>query len=385
MSYIEKKLNIKAILVPLLCVALIVISNSPILTYISMKLKLDNIPKSIIGLNHSFFYGGFVIGSLIAEKFIKKIGFSKTFLVFTLIYLFSVFIQSLYINVYFWLPVRLLSGLAIGLIYIVIESWIVIDSTPLTRGRILSIYMFVFYMSQSFSQVLIKYINIHNSSPFYLFGSIGALALIPIITLKRHKQLTVETLEHNFKLKHLIQSAPYATFSAFASGLILSSIYSFTPIFAADKFITAPYLMAVTIAGGFLFQWPIGHISDKFNRKKVLRTVGFTLLIFSLISFLYPSNKIFIYVLSFIIGGLSFTIYPLSITNACDKVSPQNIPFALGVLALCYGIGAMIGPSATTLFMKTTSTGMYLYLSICSMLIAILGFVFKKDRCNFDH
>jgi MFS family permease len=384
MTFIEKKINIKVFLVPLLCVSLIVISNSPILTYISMKLKADGISKTIIGLNHSFFYGGFVIGSLIAEKFIKKIGFSKTFTFFTLIYLFSVLIQSLFINVYFWLPVRLLSGLAIGLIYIVIESWLVFDSTPLTRGRILSIYMFVFYLSQSFSQVLIKFINIDNLSPFYVFGSIGVLSLLPIITLKKTKKMTVEKLEQNFKFKNLIISAPFASCSGFCAGLILSSIYSFTPIFASDSNITPHYLMAIIIAGGFLFQFPIGLLSDKFNRKKVLRNVALSLLIFSLILFLFPNNKIFIFILCFIIGGIAFTLYPLSLTNACDRVSPQNIPFTLGILALCYGIGAMIGPSASSFFIRRSSTSIFLYLSICSLFIYILGFVFKKDRCNFD-
>ncbi|NGX56295.1 MAG: putative MFS-type transporter YcaD [Candidatus Anoxychlamydiales bacterium] len=384
MSFMEKKLNIKAFLVPLICVALIVISNSPILTYISIKLKADGIPKSIIGLNHSFFYGGFVIGSFIAEKFIKKLGFSKTFTIFTLGYLFSIIVQSLYINVYFWFPVRLVSGLCIGLLYIVIESWLVIDSTSLTRGRILSVYMLVFYASQSFSQVLIKFVNIHNLSPFYLFGSIGVLALVPIIVLKKPKKMMSEELEHNFKLKNLIISAPFASISAFIAGLILSSIYSFTPIYASDNHLIPHYLTAATIAGGFVFQWPIGLLSDKINRKRVLRITALLLLFPSLIMFLLPYNKIFIYSLSFLIGGLGFTIYPLCITNACDKVSPQNIPFALGTLAFLYGIGAMLGPTISAIFMKHSSSGMYLFLAFCAFFIFLFGFVFKKDKCNFN-
>ncbi|MCB1084897.1 MAG: MFS transporter, partial [Chlamydiia bacterium] len=96
--------------------------------------------------------------------------------------------------------------------------------------------------------------------------------------------------------------------------MIMSSFYGLAPIFGREIKLTVfqiSQLMGLTILGGLALQWPIGHLSDIFNRRKVIIGVCFALMLltFSLFqSHHYPYWLLLVNMIVF--GGVSFTLYP---------------------------------------------------------------------------
>ena len=132
--------------------------------------------------------------------------------------------------------------------------------------------------------------------------------------------------------------------------------------------------MGVTIFGGMLFQYPIGKISDIFNRRTVILTVTlFTLLVSALIITPLSHWHFTQLLLLFLFGGFTFTIYPLSISYACDHLAGKDIVAATQGLLLAYSIGATVGPLLAPGLMHLLGwRGLFIYFLIIGALLTLI-------------
>src|SRR5690606_26721794 len=89
----------------------------------------------------------------------------------------------------------------------------------------------------------------------------------------------------SFSFRRLYRASPLGIVGTVASGLVLGSLYSLGPIFARavglDLSDTALFI-SVVIFGGVLLQWPLGRLSDRFDRRVVIVCVMAGLLAVSL-------------------------------------------------------------------------------------------------------
>jgi MFS family permease len=363
---------INPLIAPCLSLAFIVFSSAPFLTYISIKLQVDGFTETLIGIVQSGFYLGYLIGSLRAEKIIRRVGFIRSFVCFAALFGATILIQGLYISIILWTLMRIIAGISMAALYVIIESWFLSSSDLKTRGRILSIYMIIVYGSQSFSQLLIQYVDLKTLTAFLFFGILCYLSIIPVsINYSKTPDTTTDIIKKS--VKEVYKSAPLSFWGSFISGMILSAIYSFLPIFAQVKNFSVSYIMTITIAGGFLLQWPIGLLSDIFDRRKVLIINSLFLIIPSFFMIFFSEHIFLSYIFCFFLGGFSFVIYPISITQACEKFDTKYIPFVVGIMSLLYGIGATIGPFVTSFYMEWFTSGVFLFIAMTSLILVIIG------------
>jgi len=171
----------------------------------------------------------------------------------------------------------------------------------------------------------------------------------------------------------------------FSSGLLNSAFYAIGPVFCYQIGLTIPELslvMTVTILGGMLLQWPMGTISDKFDRTYVLAFIGLlTTLISVAILFLAGESFFFFLLLMSIFGGLLFTLYPVSVARAHDVFDTKDIVPVSSALLLSYGAGASIGPIlASTVMSLTDAYGLFTYCSIVAALYALITFYLRNRQ-----
>lgn len=363
------------LIAPFLSLAFIVLSSAAFTTFISIKMQVEKFSETMIGIVQSGFYLGYLIGSLKAESIIRRVGYIRSFVFFAALFGTSVLIQGLYINVLLWTFLRITCGLSIAALYVIIESWFLSSTDSKTRGRVLSIYMIAIYASQSLSQLMLKTLDIKILTPFLIFGILCYLSIIPVsLNHSKTPETNSDIIKKSFR--EVYKSTPFSFFGCLISGLILSAIYSFLPIFAQMRELSVSYIMTITIAGGFILQWPIGLISDIFDRRKVLIISSIFLTIPSLFLFIHSTNVMLSYILCFLLGGFSFVIYPITVTNASERFDIKYIPFVVGLMSLLYGIGATAGPFLTSFFMERSAAGIFLYITIMSSSLTLLGIYF---------
>ncbi len=373
----NNKIKLKnPLIAPFLSLALVVLSSAAFTTFISIKMQYERFTETLIGIVQSGFYLGYLIGSLRAEKIIRRVGYIRSFVFFAAVFGSTILILGLYINVFLWAFLRVISGISIAALYVIIESWFLSSSDAKTRGRVLSVYMIAIYASQSLSQLLLRTLDLKQLTAFLVFGILCYLSIIPVsINYNKTPEASSDIIKKSFR--EVYKSTPFSFWGCLISGLILSAIYSFLPIFAQMKGLSVSYIMSITIAGGFILQWPIGFLSDIFDRRKVLIISGIFLTIPSLLLLFNSDNTFFAYILCFLLGGFSFVIYPITITNASERFDIKYIPFVVGLMSLLYGIGATAGPFLTSFFMEWSAVGIFLYISIMSMSLSLLGTYFS--------
>ena len=83
--------------------------------------------------------------------------------------------------------------------------------------------------------------------------------------------------------------------------------------------------MAATILGGAVFQWPVGHLSDRHDRRRVLFLVCCASAAVAIAGFfLAREYEGMLIGMGGIYGGLSFTIYGLSVAHVNDLIDPRG-------------------------------------------------------------
>lgn len=346
-----------------------------------MRLNNLDVSEQLVGYIHAGYYMGLLVAALKIEPLIQRIGHIRAFSAFASLTTLTILIQALFPSLWVWFIARFLAGICIAALYVTIESWLLSESTSQTRGKILAIYMVTLYASQAASQYILQIIKISTYDAFLVAGALCSLSVIPVaITYKTTPQLHDVP---NLKVFKYLKEFPYGFLGCAISGLMLSAFYSFTPNFAQDKAISVPHIMSFTIAGGFILQWPLGKLSDILDRKVVLFWVSVATLVPSILICFLADYEWAVLVLSFLLGGLSFALYPLSIAEVCDHVEQQYIVAATGVLLFAYGLGSVVGPLIVSWFIVTfNSTAMYAYLALVDAILVLMGLytLFSKTQ-----
>ena len=364
--------TIKNIASPLSAILLLMLGSGFFLSFTSLRLNSLGFDEWIIGAVHSSFYLGMLIGATRAERIINQVGHIRAYAAYAGIGTICLMLQGLLPHPLAWIFIRMTMGFCLAVYYIVVESWFLCTATTATRGAILSLYMITLYLAQAVSQFILNVINLDGAEPFFVAGLLAAASAVPLTLTKAPSPNLHDPSGHS--LKSLFQQSHFGFSGCLISGIILSSIYSFAPLFANVNNLSVASIISTCIFGGVLLQWPVGKLSDIFDRRKILFGITLaTALQASLIVIVNPQG-LWIYAFIFILGGLVFTLYPLSITEVCDRLQPKDITKATGMLLLTYGIGAVIGPLVAPICINFSPThGLFLFILINACSLIIIG------------
>jgi len=182
---------------------------------------------------------------------------------------------------------RVLTGISMVCIYTVAESWLNDRSSNKNRGSVLSIYMVILYGSMGIGMFLLNFSSPENYQPFILISVITSIALIPILLTKK-KPPTFKKIK-GMPLKELYKTSPFGVVSAFFYGTIQAALFTLLAVYAASMNFTIFQISLVTFLlaiSGAISQYPIGKLSDKFDRRKVIVISTFGACIFAFFAIL---------------------------------------------------------------------------------------------------
>ncbi|MCG8638601.1 MAG: MFS transporter [Desulfobacterales bacterium] len=351
-------------------------------TFLSLRLTIEGYSPQVTGMILTSYYVGTVIGTFHCSHLIKSVGHIRSFAAFTAITGAMVMLHGYYISPLAWGVFRFITGVvSIGL-FMVIESWLNECSETHTRGRVFSVYMVLFYLGSGLGQQFLNIGEVKDSSLFFIIGFLTLIGSVPIaLTHSIHPQIqTVQPV----KLNTIIKKAPMGMVGCLAAGLLTSSFYTMGPVFfhsISPDVSRLSLFMTVTVVGGLLLQWPLGAVSDRFDRSIVIPVV--TLLFGILSAVMLPAGQFSIPVLmvgTALFGGLMSCIYPAAVARAHDLFESKDIVNVSSALLLFYGIGAILGPLVSSGFIAVfdNSHGFYLFFSSIGILAGV-GLLFLRQ------
>ncbi|WP_126453656.1 MFS transporter [Sulfuriflexus mobilis] len=356
--------------------AVLLLGSGLLGTLVALRAGIESFPQPVIGLIMSGFFMGYVLGSYLCPHVIRTFGHIRSFSVFAAMGCVSVILHGLIIDPIVWLILRIITGICMLGMYLVIESWISSLATNKTRGGLFAIYMAINLLALGAGQYLLLIYEIQSLAPFALIALFFSLALVPIALTRISQPEQVET--GHLGIKHLYSTSPLAFFGTLLSGVVSGAFWGMGSVYALSVGFDVAGIalfMSGVVFGGSLLQWPLGHLSDRHDRRLVIFGVSLMAGIAAItVFYMMDSHQALGLLAAFIFGGCAFSIYSLSIAHANDHIEAANVLEISRGLLLLSGVGATIGPLTAGLLMGWFGAQtLMIYFSSLMLLLASLA------------
>lgn len=362
----------------LLGIGLLLMGLALLGTSLGVRAVQENFSDTTTGMVMACYFGGFIIGSYLCPIMIRRYGPIRSYAALAAIGASSTFMHALIIDPVAWAILRGIMGICLVGLYMVIESWLNAIAPNDKRARIFSVYMIVTLGAHGLGQFLLLLDPEAQIAAFGIAAVFFSLGLVPIALTRLPQPEPVAT--PGLSLRKLIGHAPLSMAGALTGGLVTSSFWAMGAVFAqriglgGSEIVT---FMVTTIAGGVVLQWPIGRLSDSFDRRKVLVVVSILAAVAAIFaSLMYDHSAVWLYISMFLIGGLCFPIYALSVACLNDSIHSSDALEASSGLLLVFGIGAFLGPLLAGSSMALTGPdGLFYYIALVLCLFILFDLV----------
>ncbi len=349
------------------------------------------------GFLMSGYFIGYFIGAATIPNVISKVGHVRVFAAFASLASLIILIHSILIHPLIWFLLRVLTGISMVCMYTVAESWLNDRSNNKNRGSVLSIYMVILYGSIGIGMFLLNFSTPKNFQPFILVSVITSAALIPILLTKK-KPPTFKKIAA-MSLNELYKSSPFGIVSSFFYGTIQSALFTLLAVYATSMNFTIFEISIVTFLlaiSGAIAQFPVGKISDFYDRRKVIIVSTFGAAMFAVFTIIVSgqmylpdglaTSKTWFYIFFIFFSFCSLPMFSLILAHTNDYITKDKFVAAGAGLQFVFGLGAISGPFLCSIFMDIVgSNGFFIFLFFFHSLIGVFGIYRMRIRPTIEN
>jgi MFS family permease len=352
---------------------LMMVGNGLQVTLLGVRATLEGFDTAVTGLIMSCYYVGYLAGSLLTPRLVSSVGHIRVFAAMAAIASASSMLYGLFVHPSCWAVIRALAGFSFASLYIVIESWLNDISTAETRGKLMAAYLIACYASMMGGQYLLNLAPARSIDPFIYAAIFVSCALIPVSLSKRPApEFTVST---RISVRELWNVSPLGVFTMALCGIASSMLFSILPVYATRSGMDVGHVanfMACFILGGMGGQLPLGMLSDRLGRRRIIIMNTTAVMLVSLAAF-FLAGTWAIYPLVALIGGMGLSMYPLASAYINDRLRRDQIVSAGGAILLVYGAACILGPFTGSLIMEHLGNAV-IFLELALVYAVVLAF-----------
>lgn len=334
-------------------------------TLIPTRAELEGFSTVTIGVIGAAYFLGFTIGCLRGGTLIRSVGHVRVFAAMTAAASAAPLILGLWAEPVMWGVLRFLTGFCFAVIYVVIESWLNGSTTNETRGGVFSVYVFITLTVMALGQLMLLLYDPRELELFVVASILVSSALIPVVLSRSDEPEKPQ--EVRLDLRRLFELSPSGATSCFAAGLTNGSFWAISAIFASQitgNTDSAAWYMTSGVIGGAILQWPLGWLSDRLDRRRVLAATalgaGIAGITIVMIGTSVPELSLML--LGALWGGMAFPLYSVAVALTNDYARPHEYVQVSSGLLLLYGGGAVAGPLLASLVIGALGpVGLYIF------------------------
>jgi len=343
------------------------------------------------GFMMSGYFVGYFIGARTIPNIISGVGHIRVFAAFASIASLGILVHSIFINPFTWFVLRVINGFCMVSIFTIAESWLNDRSSNKNRGKVLSIYMIVIYVAMGIGMFFLNFSKPENFQPFILISVIMSAALIPILLTKRKPPNFKKS--KSMSLKELFECSPLGMVGSVFYGTAQSALFTLLAVYAASMNFSIFEISLVTFLlaiSGAISQYPIGNLSDRYDRRLVIIYSTFGAALFAILAIFSSStmhlpgtlgSKFWFYIFLTLFAFCSLPMFSLILAHTNDFITKDKFVAAGASLQFAFGLGAISGPFLCSLFMDFVGeNGFFIFLIFFHCLIGIFGIYRMKVR-----
>ena len=181
-------------------------------------------------------------------------------------------------------------------------------------------------------------------------------------------------------LAQLYRISPLGCIGTFVLGGVFAAIFGMSAVFGTQKGLSVAEISAFVAAmyfGGLVWQFPIGWVSDRMDRRKLILGLTAAGALITLGGTLFSGTFAVVLVLGFVIGGVANPLYSLLIAYTNDFLQPSDMAAASAGLLFIYGLGTMSGPLVIGGFMDAFGADAF-FVYVATLFAAIAGYALYR-------
>ncbi len=342
---------------------------------VGVRSEFEGFETVVIGLVMSSYYLGFLVSARQVPVLVARVGHIRIFAAFASLASAATLAYVVLVDPVVWAAMRFVTGYCMAALYVVAESWLNEFATNQTRGRVLSAYMVVVVGGLGVGQLLIGVGDPLGFRLFVLASVLVSLSLIPL-TMTSTQTPTFD-LPARVSIRALYRLAPVGIIGGLGVGLSNAAVLGIGPVYGALVGMSVKRIglfVALALAGGVALQWPIGRLSDRVPRRRVILAATVAAAVVAIAAIAAAPAGDAALGLMFIFGGLTFPMYSLAISHVNDLIPSGEVVAASSALVFVTGLGTVAGPfGAAVAISWWGAEGFWWFLAAAHALIGVFA------------
>ena len=351
---------------------LLMVGNGLQGTLIGIRGEIEGFSTIELSIVMSAYFVGFLGASQMVPELIRRVGHVRVFAALASFISAVLIAYPLLTNPIFWSVGRVVIGFCYCGVYITAESWLNNSVDNEKRGQALSLYMIVQMVGIVSAQGVLALGNPNGYSLFIIISILVSISFAPILlsispapAFERTKLMT---------LSRLFTSSPLACVGMFLLGGVFSAQFGMSAVFGAQIGLSLSQIslfVASFYIGAMIFQYPIGWVSDKMDRRLLILLISAASATGSASAYFAGGYFFSLVFAAFLVGGLTNPLYSLLIAHANDFIEYEDMASAAAGLLFVNGVGAVSGPIIIGYAMN--AYGPEIFFVIIALLMATLA------------
>lgn len=298
---------------------------------------------------------GYVAGCILTPVLVGRVGHIRAFTVMAALAAVAILLSLVLLMPPAWIPLRALSGFCFAGAAMIVESWLSERTDAKSRGKVFGAYTMVNLVASTAGQMALT-LAPTDEYFFFVTGAVFyCLALVPVaITSSTSPKPLVKV---RLDVRALWRNSPVAVVAILLIGFSNSAFGTLAAVYADRIGLTlnaVAFFASVPILAGAVAQIPVGFLSDRMDRRRVLVGITFLALVADLAFILLaPEGRMANLILASVFGAAIFAMYPVVLAHANDHAAEGSGIQTSGGLLLIFGIGSIAGPLIAGLGMSS--------------------------------
>ncbi len=283
-------------------------------------------------------------------------------------------------NYWAWLFIRVVFGATLTTLFVISEYWINAVAPPGRRGLVMGLYTTTLAIGFAIGPLILLVTGVDGSKPFLVGIALVIIGMIPIALNQSAPQIERQT---QIPVSGFIAMAPVATLAALLHGAIETASMSLLPVYALRMNLgveAGAGLLGLFLLGNILFQIPVGLISDRLDRRKLLLAVSLGGCLGALALPLAAAVSFTLFCALLIVwGGIVGSFYAIGLALLGSRYAGAELASANAAFVMFYSLGMLAGPPIAGFGLDLVPPNGF-FLAIALLILPYLWLVWRRLR-----
>lgn len=365
----------RRVIITALCISVFMVGVSlgGIVPWISLKQDGFGTNEVIIGIIVAAQPLGIMLVAPLVSRIGLGFGLGTAMVVFSALSLPGLALLPFTDSSGWWIFLRLISGLATAVPWVLGETWINLATKPKWRARTTAIYGAAIAGGFALGPLMLTLFENRLDMAIAAFTLLSLLSILPLLPVLRFAPRFPREKAPPFL--SVVFTMPVVFCAVILAAIADMAFATFLPIWSTSQglsLVLAMVLVSCMMIGNVILQFPIGMLADRIGLRQTMRICGLVSLIGPVLIIGVGVNLVLLVPLLFVYGGAVWALYSLALADLGHRLTGSALAAANGAVVFVYTAANVVGPPASGAGLRLWSPHGFMLVALGAALVFVI-------------